>query len=300
MTSSPPAQHGLPDIERIIPPHAPGMRIGLFGGTFDPPHRAHLDACLLAMKRLQLDRVWWLVTPGNPLKKHGGLAPLADRMEAARRLSNHPRIDVTGIEAVINTRYTFDTIEWLLARCPRVQFVWIMGADNLRHFHRWQKWRGIADLIPIVVVDRPGPSLYASNSTAAQALWRFRIPENAAISLPGRKPPAWTYLHGLKSGLSSTALRALREKPKTPPEPAAVEAPKQAPKKSTRTAAGKKKSLTRTRTVAKKKAASSKAPAAKASSKNTTRRVKARAASATTKSGKQTTGRRKASRKRAK
>ena len=187
------------------------MRIGLFGGTFDPPHRAHLDASLLAMKRLKLDRVWWLVTPGNPLKNTSGLAPLDERIAAARALTDHPRIDVTGLEAVINTRYTYDTIEWLLARCPRVQFVWIMGADNLRHFHRWQKWRGIAELMPMVVVDRPGPSLYASASPAGQALARFRIPEMPPLHCRAA-PPAWTFLHGLKSGLSSTALRALRQR----------------------------------------------------------------------------------------
>lgn len=214
----PTAQQRLPSIERIIPPHAPGMRIGLFGGTFDPPHRAHFDACLLAMKRLRLDRVWWLVTPGNPLKNTSGLAPLAERMAAARKLADHPRIDITGIEAVINTRYTFDTIEWLRMRCPGVRFVWIMGADNLRHFHRWQKWRAIAELIPIVVVDRPGPSLYASNSTAGQALAKFRIPEEAAATLPHRRAPAWTYLHGLKSTLSSTALRALRDQSEAEPQ----------------------------------------------------------------------------------
>jgi nicotinate-nucleotide adenylyltransferase len=209
------ARQKLADNERIIPPHAPGMRIGLFGGTFDPPHQAHLDATLLAMKRLKLDRVWWLVTPGNPLKNTSHLAPLAERLAAARALTHHPRIDVTGLEAVINTRYSFDTISWLIKRCPRVQFVWIMGADNLRHFHRWQKWRGIAELIPMVVVDRPGPSLYASGSTAGQALARFRIPESAAASLPGRRAPAWAFLHGLKSGLSSTALRAMRKQPAT-------------------------------------------------------------------------------------
>jgi nicotinate-nucleotide adenylyltransferase len=196
--------------ERILPPHAPGMRIGLFGGTFDPPHQAHLAATLLAMKRLQLDRVWWLVTPGNPLKNTAHLAPLAERIAAARALTNHPRIDVSGLEAVIKTRYTYDTISWLIARCPGVRFVWIMGADNLRSFHRWQKWRGIAKLVPIVVVDRLGPSLYAGASPAGQALLPFRIPEHALVDLPNRHPPAWGFLHGLKSPLSSTALRARR------------------------------------------------------------------------------------------
>jgi nicotinate-nucleotide adenylyltransferase len=196
--------------ERLLPPHAPGMRIGLFGGTFDPPHQAHLWASLLAIKRLKLDRVWWLVTPGNPLKNTNGLGPVTARIEAARSLTHHPRIDVTGLEAVIKTRYTYDTLRWLKARCPRVRFVWIMGADNLRSFHRWQRWRGIAKLVPFVVVDRLGPSLYAGASAAGQALLRARIPENVAASLPDRKPPAWAFLHGLKSPLSSTALRALR------------------------------------------------------------------------------------------
>ena len=196
--------------ERLIPPHAPGMRIGLFGGTFDPPHQAHVAAALLALKKLKLDRVWWLVTPGNPLKNTQGLAPLRQRIAAARKLTHHPRIDVTGIEAVIKTRYTYDTISWLKARCPGVRFVWIMGADNLRSFHRWQRWREIANSVPFVVVDRLGPSLYAAASPAGHALSYARIPENDAITLPDRKPPAWSFLHGLKSPLSSTALRALR------------------------------------------------------------------------------------------
>ena len=198
--------------ERLIPPHAPGMRIGLFGGTFDPPHEAHLAASLLALKRLKLDRVWWLVTPGNPLKNTSGLAPLQQRIDAARALIHHPRIDVTGLEAVIKTRYTYDTIAWLIARCPGVRFVWIMGADNLRSFHRWQRWRGIARLVPMVVIDRLGPSLYAAASPAGLALSHARIPEHAASTLPGRKAPAWTFVHGLKSPLSSTHLRAQRRK----------------------------------------------------------------------------------------
>ena len=205
--------------ERALPPNAPGMRIGLFGGTFDPPHLAHLGASLLALKRLKLDRVWWLVTPGNPLKNTRGLAPLGSRIAAARKLTQHPRIDVTGLEAVINTRYTYDTILWLIARCPRVRFVWIMGADNLRSFHRWQRWRGISKLVPIVVIDRLGPSLYAAASPAGQALSRSRIAEHDAATLPDRKAPAWAFLHGLKSPLSSTALRALRKQTGTSAKP---------------------------------------------------------------------------------
>jgi nicotinate-nucleotide adenylyltransferase len=186
------------------------MRIGLFGGTFDPPHAAHRGACLLAMKRIGLDRVWWLVTPGNPLKDTRGLAPLEARMVAAQTLAHHPRIDVTGLEAQLGTRYTYETVNYLVRRCPQVHFVWIMGADNLRSFHRWQRWRDIAALVPIVVVDRLGPSLYATGGVAGHALSGARLPEAAARSLPERKPPAWIYLHGLKSALSSTALRAVR------------------------------------------------------------------------------------------
>ncbi|HEY6257816.1 MAG TPA: nicotinate-nucleotide adenylyltransferase [Xanthobacteraceae bacterium] len=202
--------HALGDESLRIPPHGRGMRIGLFGGTFDPVHAAHRAACLIAMKRLRLDRVWWLVTPGNPLKNSRGLAPLATRIAAARALAHHPRIAVTGLEAGIRTRYTYDTIRCLSARCPGVRFVWIMGADNLRSFHRWQKWHDIAAMVPIAVIDRLGPSLYAASGSAGQALARFRLPDSQAAALVDRRPPAWIYLHGLKSPLSSTALRAAR------------------------------------------------------------------------------------------
>ena len=193
-----------------LPPYTPGMKIGLFGGTFDPPHDAHRAACLIAMRRLDLDRVWWLVTPGNPLKDTRGLSPLATRIASAKALARHPRIIVTGLEDAIGARYTYDTVKYLKGHCPGVRFVWIMGADNLRSFHRWENWRGLTRLIPIAVVDRLGPSLYSTAGTAGQALARFRVPESAARSLASREPPAWAYLHGLKSPLSSTALRAAR------------------------------------------------------------------------------------------
>ncbi len=228
------------------------MRIGLFGGTFDPPHQAHLAASLLALKRLKLDRVWWLVTPGNPLKNTSGLAPLNRRIAAARALTDHPRIDVTGLEAVINTRYTYDTILWLMSRCPGVRFVWIMGADNLRSFHRWQKWRGIAKLVPFVVIDRLGPSLYAGASPAGQAFARARIPEYSVAALPCHKPPAWTFVHGLKSPLSSTALRALRRGKQTPGKKTAKKSVKKTVKK--KAAVKKKVAATKRKTSAKKAA----------------------------------------------
>ncbi len=160
------------------------------------------------MRRLGLDRVWWLVTPGNPLKDVKGLPALAERIAAARALAHHPRIDVSGLEAVIDTRYTIDTVTWLVRRFPRVHFVWIMGADNLKQFHRWEDWRDIAARVPLAVVDRGGIGLAAVAATAAQALARSRIPESKARRLAGLAPPAWTYLHGLKSPLSSTGLRA--------------------------------------------------------------------------------------------
>jgi nicotinate-nucleotide adenylyltransferase len=190
-----------------VPPHTPGLRIGLFGGSFNPPHAAHRAASLFAMKRLGLDRVWWLVSPGNPLKDVRELPPFGERLAAARACARHPRIDVTDIEAQIGTRYTVDTIRFLRRRFPDVHFVWIMGVDNLVGFHHWRAWREIFALVPIGVVDRGGIGLGAHARPAAQAFRRWRLPASDARQLAARKPPAWVLLHGVKSPVSSTTLR---------------------------------------------------------------------------------------------
>ena len=183
------------------------MTIGLFGGTFDPPHAAHVHASETALRRLGLDRVWWIVSPGNPLKDHGGLTPLRERVALARGMIRDPRIVVTDIEARIGTRYTFDTLDWLTSRCPDVHFVWIMGTDILAQFHRWQNWRDIAAMVPFAVIDRPGSGLAATASPAGQALAAGRLPEGEALCLSRAEPPAWTILHGRRIDLSSTMLR---------------------------------------------------------------------------------------------
>jgi nicotinate-nucleotide adenylyltransferase len=151
--------------------------------------------------------VWFLVSPGNPLKDTRALPPLGVRVRAARLLLNHPRLKVTGTEAAFNTRYTADTLETLARRAPGVQFVWLMGADNLAQFHRWQRWRDIARLMPIAVYHRPGHGFAALSSPTAQTLAYRRLPEQAASLLPFMPAPAFTYLTGVTSPLSSTALR---------------------------------------------------------------------------------------------
>jgi len=192
-----------------LPRHEAGQRIGLLGGSFNPPHAGHRLASLIALKRLRLDAVWWLVTPGNPLKETAGLPPLAQRIALARRVAAHPRIVVTGLEADIGRRYTFDTLAYLTRRASGARFVWLMGADNLRQFHRWRRWRDIAALAPIAVIDRPDPSLRAMSSPAGVWLARHRLPEQAAARLADAPPPAFAFLHGPRSSLSSTALRGV-------------------------------------------------------------------------------------------
>jgi nicotinate-nucleotide adenylyltransferase len=196
-----------PSVSQLIPLYTNGMRVGLLGGSFNPPHAAHRAISLFALKRLKLDRVWWLVTPGNPLKDHDGLRDLDARAEAARKMAGDPRIDVSCLESVIRTRYTVDTIGYLRRRASGLRFVWIMGADNLAQFHRWQNWRRIASEVPIAVIDRPPQSFRALAAPAAQALARYRLPENQAARLADQRAPAWVFLTGMKLNLSSTGLR---------------------------------------------------------------------------------------------
>lgn len=191
-----------------LPPHAPGMRIGLFGGSFNPMHEGHRLVAEQCLKRLALDAVWLLVSPGNPLKDHTELAPLETRVRAARTLLANPRLHATGAEAIHNFHYTVDTLSWLSRACEGSRFVWIMGADNLAQFHRWERWQEIAGLMPIAVYARPGSTFRATVSRAATAMKRHRLPEPEAERLALADPPAWVYLHGVTSAQSSTAIRA--------------------------------------------------------------------------------------------
>jgi nicotinate-nucleotide adenylyltransferase len=186
-----------------------GQRIGVMGGTFNPPHDGHVQVAATAIKRLGLDQVWWLVTPGNPLKPNNQLPPLASRIMDARQLARHPRMRITGFEAALGSAFTVDTVTFLRRRYPGVHFIWLMGADGLASFHRWRDWRRIATLLPMVVVDRPGYRLKAMASPAAHALAGSFVPETAAGRLTrARRGRLWTFLTTRLSPLSSTDIRA--------------------------------------------------------------------------------------------
>ena len=185
-----------------------GMRVGIYGGSFDPVHRAHRHVARTALKRLDLDRVWWLVSPGNPLKAHAP-ASLESRASAIRGCMPDPQQVVSTLEARLNTRTTIDLITHLQTRHPRVRFVWIMGADGLASFHRWKNWQAIAQRIPICVIARPGIGLKARLSPAARYLARARKQDSQAKTLALGSPPGWTYL---TEPLHAEASRLLRAK----------------------------------------------------------------------------------------
>ncbi|MGE0282973.1 MAG: nicotinate-nucleotide adenylyltransferase [Rhizobiaceae bacterium] len=184
-----------------------GMQVGLFGGSFNPPHAGHALVAEIALRRLALDQLWWIVTPGNPLKSTRELAPLPERLALSEKIAEDPRIKVTAFEAAYKTRYTADTLSLIKRRNPGVDFVWIMGADNLRDFHRWQRWRQIAMTFPIAVIDRPGATLSFLSSVMAKTFDYARIDEADAPTLAHHQAPAWTFIHGPRSLLSSTAIR---------------------------------------------------------------------------------------------
>ncbi|MFT4013097.1 MAG: nicotinate-nucleotide adenylyltransferase [Paracoccus sp. (in: a-proteobacteria)] len=189
-----------------LPLALPGMRIGLLGGSFDPAHAGHVHITEEALRRFGLDQVWWLVSPGNPLKTHGP-APLARRMAQARALMRHPRVRITDLESRLGTRATADTIAGLQRLYPQVRFVWLMGADNLVQFDRWGRWDQIAARVPLGVIARPGWRMPARFSRTARLMWRARLPEERVGRIADARSPAWAMINVPMSKLSSTAIR---------------------------------------------------------------------------------------------
>ena len=184
-----------------------GLRIGLLGGSFNPAHEGHRHISLVAMRRLELHQVWWLVSPQNPLKPVKGMAPLAQRMQSARELAHHPAIHVTDIETQLGTRYTADTVRQLTERAPNSRFVWLMGADNLLNFPRWNRWTEIMERVPIAVIARPGYSLKARLSPVAARYADRQFPQAHARLLPDVTPPAWVFIEDQPTAISSTQIR---------------------------------------------------------------------------------------------
>lgn len=190
-----------------MPASSKGARIGLFGGSFNPPHAGHRLVAELALDRLELDQLWWIVTPGNPLKDASELAPLAERLGLSEKIADDPRIKVTAFEASYEVRYTADTLDLIRQYNPDRHFVWVMGADNLGGFHHWQEWEKIAHSLPIAVINRPGSNDADEGSVMAQRFGFARISEDRAQELALLPPPAWVFLRGAQSDLSSTQLR---------------------------------------------------------------------------------------------
>ena len=197
------------DRRYLVMPHTErGMIVGLFGGSFNPPHQGHVLVADTAMRRLGLDQLWWMVTPGNPLKNHHHLAPLGERLARSEALATNPRIKVTAFEKTLGESYTARVLAQVKARNPHAHFIWIMGADNLASFHKWQHWQTIARTFPIAVIDRPGATLSYLSSKMARTFDFARVDEDDARVLWKKRAPAWTFIHGPRSPLSSTALRA--------------------------------------------------------------------------------------------
>ncbi len=195
---------------------APGMAVGLFGGSFNPAHDGHAHVAETAMRRLGLDRVIWLVSPQNPLKDARESAPLAKRMasaeHAARLAASGPAMIISDVETRMGTQWTIDTLRALVARHPGVRFVWLMGSDNLASFHRWRGWTDIMRLMPMAVIARPGSLLDSRTAPAAARFAGARVSSDKAKLLPDLEAPAWTYLTAPLNHRSSTALRQAARK----------------------------------------------------------------------------------------
>lgn len=187
-----------------------GLRIGLLGGSFNPAHEGHRHISLVALQRLRLDLVWWLVSPQNPLKPVEGMAAFAERLEGAEQIARHPKIKVSDIEARIGTRYTVDTLLALQRRYRRDRFVWIMGADNLIQLPRWRRWTRIFETVPVAVLARPDYSIPSLSGPVAHRYRKRRLPDRSAGQLATRKTPSWVFLHTPLHPASATQIRAER------------------------------------------------------------------------------------------
>lgn len=184
-----------------------GQRIGLLGGSFNPAHDGHMHLSRLAFKHLKLERIWWLVSPQNPLKPTRGMASLEDRLAHARSVATHPRIDVTDIETKLKTRYTSETLPALKKRFPGGQFVWLMGADNLSQIDQWKNWPSIFMTVPVAIFARPSYDLRAENAKAVRRFSRSRVERSDAKKLAEMKPPAWAFLKTPLCPISATEIR---------------------------------------------------------------------------------------------
>ncbi len=185
-------------------PIAPGMKIGLLGGSFNPAHEGHIHVSEVALKRLGLDYVWWLVTPQNPLKSTRGMASLQERVQSARRVARHPRIIVMDIEHDFRTHYSYDTLCALQKRFPELKFTWLMGSDNLAIFRRWHRWAEFAQRVPIAVIQRPGSVLAALSAKPVQRFGLARIERGLCRA----RTPAIAVIDGKRNAQSATAIRA--------------------------------------------------------------------------------------------
>ncbi|MGB5863894.1 MAG: nicotinate-nucleotide adenylyltransferase [Sulfitobacter sp.] len=194
-------------MRHTFPYAAKGQVIGLLGGSFDPAHAGHVHITREALKRFGLDQVWWLVSPGNPLKARGP-APMAKRLAQARAVMDHPRVRVTDIETQLSTRYTAQTVRAMLRHYPAQRFVWLMGADNLAQFHLWQDWRDIVERVPMGILARPGQRISARMSRAAALYAPYRIPGRYSQLLARASAPAWCFVNVPMMDVSSSAIRA--------------------------------------------------------------------------------------------